>query len=127
MAKATQELDIVIVREKKVKESEIPNLPYLDAIVKETMRLHLHPVADFTFVKAPNLGSFEREGAVWGEPEEFRPERFLEMEMDVKGKNFELLPFGSGPRMCPGYSLGLKMIWLKKKINIPFQQEENYA
>ncbi|KAL2458901.1 Uncharacterized protein Fot_55464 [Forsythia ovata] len=45
MAKATQELDTVIVREKKVKESEIPNLPYLDAIVKETMRLHLHPVA----------------------------------------------------------------------------------
>ncbi|KAL2534396.1 Cytochrome [Abeliophyllum distichum] len=49
---------------------------------------------------------------MWEEAKEFHPERFLEMEMDVKGKNFELLPFGSGPRMCPIYSLGLKMIWL---------------
>ncbi|KAK2645219.1 hypothetical protein Ddye_020414 [Dipteronia dyeriana] len=30
--------------------------------------------------------------------------------MDVKGQSFSLLPFGSGRRMCPGYSPGLKMI-----------------
>ena len=47
---------------------------------------------------------------MWEQPEEFRPERFLGRDIDVKGRNFELLPFGSGRRMCPGYGLGLKMI-----------------
>ena len=38
------------------------------------------------------------------------PERFLGSKLDVKGQDYELLPFGSGRRMCPGYSLGLKVI-----------------
>jgi cytochrome P450 len=42
--------------------------------------------------------------------EEFIPERFLGSKIDVKGQDFELLPFGSGRRMCPGYNLGLKVI-----------------
>ena len=44
---------------------------------------------------------------------EFRPERFVGGGgggVDVKGQDFELLPFGSGRRMCPGIGLGLKMV-----------------
>ena len=40
LAKATEELDRVIGRERLVTEGDIPNLPYTEAIVKETMRLH---------------------------------------------------------------------------------------
>ena len=40
LTKATEELDSVIGRERLVMEGDIPNLPYLEAIVKETMRLH---------------------------------------------------------------------------------------
>uniref|UniRef100_A0A0E0ESN9 Cytochrome P450 n=1 Tax=Oryza meridionalis TaxID=40149 RepID=A0A0E0ESN9_9ORYZ len=43
---------------------------------------------------------------------EFVPERFLGKKIDVKGQDFELLPFGSGRWMCPGYNLGLKVIQL---------------
>lgn len=50
--------------------------------------------------------------SVWDSPEEFRPERFVGSGIDVKGRDFELLPFGSGRRMCPGYNLGLKVIQL---------------
>ena len=39
-AKATEELDSVIGHGRLVTEQDIPNLPYLEAIVKETMRLH---------------------------------------------------------------------------------------
>ena len=41
--KATEELDRVIGQNRWVKENDIPSLPYVEAIVKETMRLH--PVA----------------------------------------------------------------------------------
>ncbi|KAL2534408.1 Flavonoid 3'-monooxygenase [Abeliophyllum distichum] len=129
MAKATQELDKVIGREKWVEESDISNLSYLDAIVKETLRLHpvavlLTPrlslqdcnISGFNISKGTtvliNSWSIGRDEALWEEPHEFRPERFLGLKMDVKGQNFELLPFGSGRRMCPGFSLGLKMISL---------------
>ncbi|XWS70092.1 hypothetical protein CRYUN_Cryun03dG0019500 [Craigia yunnanensis] len=125
--KATEELDRVIGKERWVEEKDIPQLPYIDAIMKETMRKHpvavmLAPhlaledcnVAGYDIRKGTrvfiNTWSMGRDPLVWEEPEEFRPERFLGKKIDMKGQNFELLPFGSGRRMCPGYSLGLKMI-----------------
>ena len=59
-----------------------------------------------------NAWSIGRDPSVWDKPEEFIPERFIEKEIDVRGQSFELLPFGSGRRMCPAYNLGLKMISL---------------
>jgi cytochrome P450 len=110
-----------------VTEEDIPSLPYIEAIAKETMRLHPAgpmlaprmsrkdasvggydiPVGTRIFVSVWAIG---RDPAVWDAPEEFMPERFLGSKIDVKGHDFELLPFGSGRRMCPGYSLGLKVI-----------------
>ncbi|KAJ4755201.1 Cytochrome P450 superfamily protein [Rhynchospora pubera] len=125
--KATEELDRVIGRERWVEEKDINQLPYIDAIVKETMRLH--PVAPmlvprqsredavFNGYDIPagtrvlvNVWTIGRDPTIWDKPDEFRPERFLGKSIDVKGQDFELLPFGSGRRMCPGYSLGLKVI-----------------
>lgn len=40
----------------------------------------------------------------------FRPEKLLGKAIDVKGQDFELLPFGSGRRMRPSYPPGLKII-----------------
>ncbi|EEF46438.1 flavonoid 3-hydroxylase, putative [Ricinus communis] len=125
--KATEELDRVIGKERWVEEKDIPQLPYIDAIMKETMRKHPvavmlaphyaledakvngHDIAKGTTVFI-NTWSIGRDPLLWDDPEEFRPERFLGKAIDVKGQSFELLPFGSGRRMCPGYSLGLKMI-----------------
>jgi len=40
MEKARKEIDSIIGKEKMVMETNIDNLPYLQAIVKETLRLH---------------------------------------------------------------------------------------
>ncbi|RVX12096.1 Protopine 6-monooxygenase, partial [Vitis vinifera] len=50
-----------------------------------------------------------RDPRVWLDPLEFQPERFLTNHagLDVRGKNYELLPFGSGRRVCPGISFAL--------------------
>ncbi|XP_059640780.1 trimethyltridecatetraene synthase-like [Cornus florida] len=125
--KATEELDRVIGKERWVKEKDMPSLPYIEAIIKETMRLHpvapmLVPrlaredckVAGYDISKGTqvlvNVWTIGRDPALWDNPNEFCPDRFIGKAIDVKGQDFELLPFGSGRRMCPGYSLGLKVI-----------------
>ncbi|GKE55681.1 cytochrome P450 71A1-like protein [Tanacetum coccineum] len=57
-----------------------------------------------------NAWSIARDPKLWDKPEESCPERFIRNDIDVKGNNYELLPFGAGRRMCPGYSLGRKII-----------------
>ena len=129
LAKATEELDRVVGRERLVTERDFPQLPYMEAVLKETLRLHPaapllapHLAREDTSVDGydipagttvfVNVWSIGRDPALWEAPEEFRPARFIGSEVDVKGQDFELLPFGSGRRMCPGYSLGLKMTLL---------------
>ncbi|XP_075651134.1 strychnine-10-hydroxylase-like [Castanea sativa] len=131
LTKSQEELDIHIGRERQVKESDMKNLVYLQAILKETMRLYpaaplLVPhesMEDCTLVgyHVPagtrlivNLPKLHRDPNVWVDPNEFRPERFLttHKDVDVRGQNFELIPFGSGRRMCPGISFALQVTQL---------------
>ncbi|KAJ0735618.1 putative 3,9-dihydroxypterocarpan 6A-monooxygenase [Helianthus annuus] len=126
MKKAVEEIDRVVGKNRLLQESDIPNLPYLQEIVKETLRLHpagpvlyrrsredcivggYHiPAKTTTFF---NLWSLGQDPTYWESPLEFRPERFEEKQIDVRGQHFNLLPFGSGRRMCPGISLGLMMV-----------------
>ncbi|CAN6270550.1 unnamed protein product [Urochloa humidicola] len=133
LAIATDELDRVIGRDRLPTEADVPRLPYLQAVIKESMRLHpatplLSPrlcrrdvsVGGYTIPAgtcvAVNAWAIGRDPSVWEAPDEFRPERFLAGRsgrvVDVKGQDFELLPFGSGRRMCPGMGLGLRMVQL---------------
>ncbi|KAF3643805.1 putative linoleate 13S-lipoxygenase 3-1, chloroplastic [Capsicum annuum] len=99
----------------------------IEAVVKETMRLH--PVAPMLVPREcredckvegydvqkgtrvlVSVWTIGRDSTLWEEPEAFKPDRFLGKSIDVKGHDFELLPFGAGRRMCPGYSLGLKVV-----------------
>ncbi|KAJ7007549.1 cytochrome P450 76T24 [Populus alba] len=124
MVKAKNELQQV---EGPVQESDISRFPYLQAIVKETFRLHppvplLLPrkavseveMQGFTVPKNAqiliNIWAIGRDPAIWPDPNSFRPERFLECQADVKGRDFELIPFGAGRRICPGLPLGHKMV-----------------
>ncbi|XP_068653848.1 cytochrome P450 CYP82D47-like [Aristolochia californica] len=131
MKKAQDEIDTTIGKNRTVIESDIENLPYLRAIVKESLRLY--PAAPLSVphesMEDCNIGGFHvpagtrimtnlyklhRDPRVWPEPEEFQPERFLtsHRDMDVRGKHFEFIPFGSGRRMCPGMTLALQVVHL---------------
>ncbi|EFH53224.1 hypothetical protein ARALYDRAFT_346994 [Arabidopsis lyrata subsp. lyrata] len=51
-----------------------------------------------------------RDPESWKDADTFFPERFMENNIDAKGQNFELLPFGSGRRICPGMYMGTTMV-----------------
>lgn len=132
MLKAKTELNQVIGSNNigEIKESDIPRLPYIQAIVKETLRLHppvplLLPyiaandvvVNGYTIQKGDqvlvNAWSIGRDPSYWDNPTSFFPERFLtESAPDFKGRDFEYLPFGAGRRICPGLPLANRMISL---------------
>nr|XP_027067709.1 uncharacterized protein LOC113693356 [Coffea arabica] len=56
------------------------------------------------------MSGIGRELEYWENPNEFLPERCLNISVDMKGKDFQLIPFGAGRRGCPRYSLGLAMV-----------------
>ncbi|KAG8486734.1 hypothetical protein CXB51_020246 [Gossypium anomalum] len=127
LLEARRELKQIIGKGNLVEESNFTCLPYLQAIVKETLRLH--PPAPFliprkaeadievhnfvvpkgaqVFINAWVIG---RDPNFWEEPDLFRPERFIRSEMDVKGNDFGLIPFGGGRRICPGLPLAMRML-----------------
>ncbi|KAG4140330.1 hypothetical protein ERO13_D06G011566v2 [Gossypium hirsutum] len=130
--KVQQELDIHVGKDKLlVTESDTKNLMYLQSIIKETLRLYPpaplsathEAIEDCTVdgydVSAGtwlifNLHKIHRDPHIWTNPSEFRPERFMttHRDFDVRGQNFELIPFGSGKRMCPGISFALQVLQL---------------
>jgi len=131
LKKVQDELDEHVGRERVVNESDISKLVYLQAVVKESMRLYAAAplpgprefASDCTLggyhIKAGtrlilNIWKIQRDPRVWPNPLEFQPERFLTTHkgVDVKGQHFELLPFGSGRRSCPGMSFALQMTHL---------------
>ncbi|MED6182047.1 hypothetical protein PIB30_025123 [Stylosanthes scabra] len=125
--KVREELQQSLGKNGEVEESHISKLPYLNAIVKETLRLHPPtplPVprkanddvelGGFTVPKNAqiliNVWSMGRDSEIWVNPNSFEPERFLDSEIDFKGTNFELIPFGSGRRICPGLPLASRTL-----------------
>ncbi|KAK9131131.1 hypothetical protein Sjap_011618 [Stephania japonica] len=127
LAKLKEELNQVVGPTSQVKEAHIPSLPYLQACIKETMRLHpaapfllphraMEPckVMGYTIPKnykiIVNAYAIGRDPKIWKDPCCFRPERFLESSVDYNGNHFEFIPFGSGRRICVGMPLANRTI-----------------
>ncbi|KAL1323387.1 cytochrome P450 71A1-like [Arachis ipaensis] len=124
MKKAQEEVRRVVGRKSKVEENDVNQMNYLNCVIKETLRLHpplplLIPRQTTSSVKVQsfnippktrvfiNAWAIQRDPKLWEEAEEFIPERFENNQVDIKGLDFQLIPFGVGRRGCPGISFGL--------------------
>ena len=127
--KLRAEIDSVLGPGVQITEQDTHKLPYLQAVIKETMRLRMAIplLVPHMNLHDAKLGGFDipAESKIlvnawflannpdqWKKPEEFRPERFLEEEAKVEanGNDFKYLPFGVGRRSCPGIILALPIL-----------------
>ncbi|KAM0932358.1 putative 3,9-dihydroxypterocarpan 6A-monooxygenase [Dioscorea sansibarensis] len=129
LEKLREEIDTVVGKNRLISETDMSNMPYLQAVVKETLRLH--PTGPMTVRECTkdckingyniqaktrlfvNIWAIGRDPKYWKEPLKFTPERFMEEGsngIDVRGQHFHMLPFGSGRRVCPGASLALLVV-----------------
>jgi len=124
LKKLQAELQRVVGMERLVRESDLPRLLYLQAVAKETFRLH--PPAPLAVAHLSvevckvlgyeiprntrvfvNIWAIGRNPNSWDDAERFMPERFMQAgSLDEKIHNFEWIPFGAGRRRCPGEQLG---------------------
>ncbi|KHN34817.1 Cytochrome P450 78A4 [Glycine soja] len=134
--KAREEIDTCVGQNSHVRDSDIANLPYLQAIVKEVLRLHppgpllswarlaVHDVhVDKVLVPAGttamvNMWAISHDSSIWEDPWAFKPERFLKEDVSIMGSDLRLAPFGAGRRVCPGRALGLATahLWLAQLL-----------
>ncbi|KAL7131485.1 hypothetical protein ABFS83_12G006500 [Erythranthe nasuta] len=127
MKKLQNELESTVGIDRIVEESHLNKLEYLDSVVKETLRLHpvvplLVPhesmedctIDGYHIPKKSraivNMWAIGRDPSVWAHPETFSPERFSGSDIDLRGRDFQLVPFGSGRRTCPALQLGVVLV-----------------
>ncbi|KAI4345177.1 hypothetical protein L6164_012325 [Bauhinia variegata] len=131
-----------LVGERSVTDSDVARMPYLQAVVKEALRVHppgpllswarlstsdVHldngMVIPANTTAMVNMWAITHDPRVWDAPLEFSPERFLEShggaDVDVRGSDLRLGPFGAGRRVCPGKNLGLVTVtlWVAKLVH----------
>lgn len=124
LKKLKNEVCEVMGDKRDITASDLEKMHYLKAVMMETLRCHPpipllvprvakedveimgYDIAAGTrvFINARAIG---RDPNSWEEPETFYPERFLNSEVDYKGLDFELIPFGAGRRGCPGVAFAM--------------------
>ncbi|PHU01798.1 hypothetical protein BC332_31585 [Capsicum chinense] len=131
MKKVQEELDTNVGRNRWVEESDIKDLVYFQAVVKETLRLYppaplLEPhesvedciVQGYHIPKGTRLWvntmKLHRDPKIWSNPDTFDPERFLTSQavVDVRGQQYEFIPFGSARRSCLGITYATQVTHL---------------
>nr|CAD7392258.1 unnamed protein product [Timema cristinae] len=126
--KTHEELDRVVGRSRKVSMEDKQSLPFIEAVLAEVVRINpiapicaLHRATKDTQLEGysipkdtlliPSLWTLMHDKEHWGDPEVFRPQRFL----DTEGKFVKddwMIPFGMGKRLCIGESLARTSLFI---------------
>lgn len=132
-----EELDKVLGKEGLVQHKDMDHLPYLQAVMKETLRAHppgpllswARLANEDTMVAGyyvpqgttamVNMWAITHDASLWANPHVFDPSRFMDDDVDVLGTDLRLAPFGSGRRVCPGRALGLStaQLWIARLLH----------
>ncbi|KAK1435853.1 hypothetical protein QVD17_01624 [Tagetes erecta] len=133
LKQAQEEMDTIVGRDRLVTELDLSQLTFIQATVKEIFRLHPGTPLSIPRIASQsceidgyyipkgstilfNLWAIARDPKIWTDPLEFRPTRFLpggeKPNADIRGHDFDIMPFGAGRRMCVGMNLGLRMVQL---------------
>lgn len=130
LKRAQEEMDQVIGRNRRLMEADIPRLPYLRSICKESFRKHPSTPLNLPRVASEdcvvngcnipkdtrlmvNIWAIGRDPDVWENPIVFNPDRFMfgeKVKIDPSGNDFELIPFGAGRRICAGTKMGIVLV-----------------
>ncbi|XP_039288154.1 cytochrome P450 4C1-like isoform X2 [Nilaparvata lugens] len=100
---------------------KLASLPYMEMVLKEVLRLFTIPAIVRQLERDHNIGDItlpagtsvqicfyavHRDSRFWRHPEKFHPDHFLPEEV-AKRPRYCYLPFGYGPRNCPGYAFAM--------------------
>ncbi|KAK4283431.1 hypothetical protein QN277_000381 [Acacia crassicarpa] len=124
MKNLQDEIQKVVGMDRMVAETDLVNLNYLNMVTKESLRLYPpgpfiprecieDVVVDGYYIQKKsriliNAWAIGRDPKIWSDNAQvFNPERFLNSDIDFQGNHFQLVPFGSGRRKCPGMQIGL--------------------
>ncbi|XP_057854654.2 cytochrome P450 750A1-like [Cryptomeria japonica] len=127
--KLQAKIESISGKQRMVRESDLVGMEYLQCVVKEVFRLYpagplMLPhestedctVAGYFLPRMTrlivNVWAIGRDPAVWEDPSTFKPERFIGKNIEIKGRDFEMLPFGAGRRGCPGAGFAMANIEL---------------
>ncbi|KAK9500817.1 hypothetical protein O3M35_002007 [Rhynocoris fuscipes] len=127
-AKARAELDAVVGRDRLPKLVDRPNLPYVECIVYESLRHFMGRTFSIPHraLKNTKLGGYDipkdtmvianfngplMDKELWGDPDIFRPERFLDKDGKIDVPEY-FIPFGTGKHKCLGQGLARTNIFL---------------
>ncbi|XP_061349460.1 cytochrome P450 736A117-like [Gastrolobium bilobum] len=127
MQRLQDEVRSVVGKRTHITEEDLGQMNYLKAVIKETLRFHtpaplLVPRESMQDIKVKgydiaagtqvivNAWAIARDPSWWDQPQEFKPERFLNSSIDFKGHDFEFVPFGAGRRGCPGTLFAISVI-----------------
>ncbi|KAK4275961.1 hypothetical protein QN277_018969 [Acacia crassicarpa] len=129
MEKAQAEVRKIYTGRENVDESDIHELKYLSSVVKETLRLHPpgvlllprestgrcvingYEIPEKTRIMV-NAWAIGRDPKHWDEADTFKPERFLDNQIDFQGANMNFIPFGGGRRICAGINFAVSSLEL---------------
>ncbi|KAJ3705790.1 hypothetical protein LUZ61_009495 [Rhynchospora tenuis] len=140
-SKLRAEIDSVVGSAGTIGDADVAKMSYLQAVVKETLRAHppgpllswarlstddiqlsngmVVPAGTTAMV---NMWAITHDSSIWTNPDMFDPTRFMVSEggvdIDVRGGDLKLAPFGAGRRVCPGKNLGLVTVslWIARLV-----------
>ena len=128
--KVREEVLNIIKKHGELNYEVFGELDYLEQVILETLRLipvgstHIKKCTQKIELVGPDglcyivqpeekvyisVDGLHKDPEIWGDPEVFRPERFSKENKGERNKKV-FLPFGEGPRMCPGQQIAMVTI-----------------